>query len=99
MGETNKNIKNDCIQQIIKAKKIVSNQLFNKFINHLQPQQIGQIIDLTKYLNQSPKQTKNKQNNTVSTQTNHQILEVEELNHLDLIISSKNNQEDNNNKA
>merc|ERR1719410_2677637 len=48
---TSMSITNDIYVNIEKAQKAVSPDLFDKFINHIQHQQTGQLVDLSKYVN------------------------------------------------
>jgi len=48
---TSMSITNDIYMNIEKAQNAVSPDLFGKFINHIQQQQTGQMVDLSKYIN------------------------------------------------
>merc|ERR1719410_1090707 len=49
---TSMSITNDIYVNIEKAQKAVSPDLFGKFINHIQHQQTGQLVDLSIYINE-----------------------------------------------
>eukprot|EP01083_Nonionella_stella_P266142 900710_1 len=69
---TNVNISGNICKNIEKAQKIVSKNLFAKFINHLkQNPQIAGIIDLAKYTKQNESNKKNAANKDKQTVTEH----------------------------
>merc|ERR1712154_177997 len=49
--ETSDSIENEILANIEKAQKAISAELFDKFINHIQRNETGKLIDLSKYIN------------------------------------------------
>merc|ERR1711933_627218 len=48
---TSVSITSDILMNIDKAQKAISPELFSKFIHHIQQQQTGKLVDLSKYIN------------------------------------------------